>query len=200
MIREDIFPPIADKVPTELEKHGHIRTDNYYWMRLTDKQRNNNTPDPHAKKVLDHLNNENAYFNSKMSHTEKFRDDLYEEMKARIKEEDESVPYKENGYFYITRYEKGGQYPIYSRKKATLEADEEILFNVNKMAKKYDYFVLRGISVSPNNKLVSYGIDTVSRRQYTIQFKDLSTGNIYPEKIENTTGYAVCSSASSSTR
>jgi oligopeptidase B len=191
MNNEDIKPPVADKVATELEKHGDVRIDNYYWMRLTDEQRNDKTPDEHTQKVLDYLNAENDYFDKKMGHTEKFREDLFQEMKSRIKEDDESVPYKENGYFYITRYKTGGQYPIYSRKKETLEADEEILFDVNKMAEKYDYYVLRGVSVSPNNKLVSFGIDTVSRRQYIIQFKDLETGNIYPEKIENSTGYAV---------
>jgi len=191
MNNEDIKPPVADKVATELEKHGDVRIDNYYWMRLTDEQRNDDTPDEHTQKVLDYLNAENDYFDKKMGHTEKFREDLFEEMKSRIKEDDESVPYKENDYFYITRYEIGGQYPIYSRKKEILEADEEILFDVNKMAENYDYFVLRGVNVSPNNKLVSFGIDTVSRREYIIQFKDLETGNIYPEKIENSTGYAV---------
>lgn len=191
MNNEDIKPPVADKVATELEKHGDVRIDNYYWMRLTDEQRNDDTPDEPTQKVLDYLNAENDYFDKKMGHTEKFREDLFQEMKSRIKEDDESVPYKENGYFYITRYETGGQYPIYSRKKETLEADEEILFDVNKMAENYDYYVLRGVNVSPNNKLVSFGIDTVSRREYIIQFKDLETGNIYPEKIENSTGYAV---------
>jgi oligopeptidase B len=191
MNNEDIKPPVADKVATELEKHGDVRVDNYYWMRLTDEQRNDKTPDEHTQKVLDYLNAENDYFDKKMGHTEKFREDLFQEMKSRIKEDDESVPYKENDYFYITRYEIGGQYPIYSRKKETLEADEEILFDVNIMAENYDYYVLRGVSVSPNNKLVSFGIDTVSRREYIIQFKDLETGNIYPEKIENSTGYAV---------
>ena len=191
MNNEDIKPPVADKVATELEKHGDVRIDNYYWMRLTDEQRNDDTPDEPTQKVLDYLNAENDYFDKKMGHNEKFREDLFQEMKSRIKEEDESVPYKENGYFYITRYETGGQYPIYSRKKETLEADEEILFDVNKMAENYDYYVLRGVNVSPNNKLVSFGIDTVSRREYIIQFKDLETGNIYPEKIENSTGYAV---------
>jgi oligopeptidase B len=191
MNNEDIKPPVADKVATELEKHGDVRIDNYYWMRLTDEQRNDDTPDEPTQKVLDYLNAENDYFDKKMGHTEKFREDLFQEMKSRIKEDDESVPYKENGYFYITRHETGGQYPIYSRKKETLEADEEILFDVNKMAESHDYYVLRGLSVSPNNKLVSFGIDTVSRREYIIQFKDLETGNIYPEKIENSTGYAV---------
>lgn len=191
MSSEDIKPPAADKVAKKLEKHGDIRTDNYYWMRLTDEQRNDKTPDEHTQKVLDYLNAENDYFNAKMSHTKKFREDLFQEMKSRIKEDDESVPYKENGYFYITRYEKGGQYPIYSRKKESLKAEEEILFDVNKLAEGYDYYVLRGVNISPDNKLVSFGIDTLSRRQYVLQFKNLATGENYPEKIKNTTGTSV---------
>ena len=191
MSSEDIKPPVADKVAKKLEKHNDIRIDNYYWMRLTDEQRNDKTPDEHTQKVLDYLNAENDYFNTKMSHTEKFREDLFQEMKSRIKEDDESVPYKENGYFYITRYEKGGQYPIYSRKKESLNAEEEILFDVNKLAEGYEYYVLRGVNISPDNKLVSFGIDTLSRRQYVLQFKDLATGEIYPEKIKNTTGTSV---------
>ncbi len=190
MKNDNIKPPVADKVAKELEKHGDVRIDNYYWMRLTDEQRNDKTPDEHTQKVKDYLNAENDYFDKKMAHTVQFREDLFKEMKSRIKEDDESVPYKDNGYFYITRYEIGGQYPIHSRKKKTLEADEEILFDVNKMAKAYDYYALRGVNVSPNNKLVLFATDTVSRRQYTLQFKDLETGKIYPDKIDNTTGSA----------
>jgi len=111
-------------------------------------------------------------------------------MKARIKEDDESVPYKSNGYFYITRYETGGQYPIYARKKENLEADEEILFNVNKMAEGFDYYALSGLNVSEDNKIAAFAVDTVSRRQYVIQFKNLETGEIYADRIENTTGGA----------
>ena len=188
MINKDFKPPIADKIPKKLEKHGDVRIDNYYWMRLTDEQRNDKTPDAHTQKVLDYLNAENDYFDSKMAHTEKFREELFQEMKARIKEDDESVPYKDNGYYYITRYEKGGQYPIYSRKKETLKAEEEILFDVNKMAKGHEYFHLGGLNVSENNKLFAFAVDTISRRQYDLQFKNLETGEIYPEVIKNTTG------------
>ncbi len=185
---KNIKPPIADKVPKKLEKHGDVRIDNYYWMRLTDEQRNDKIPDVHTQKVLDYLNAENDYFDSKMAHTEKFREELFQEMKARIKEDDESVPYKDNGYYYITRYEKGGQYPIYSRKKETLKAEEEILFDVNKMAKGHEYFHLGGLNISENNKLFAFAVDTISRRQYDLQFKNLETGEIYPEVIKNTTG------------
>ena len=188
MKNADAKPPIADKVPVELEKHGDIRIDNYYWMRLSDEQKNAKDPDEHTQKVLDYLKAENDYFDKRFGHTEKFREDLFQEMKGRIKEDDESVPYKDNGYYYITRYEIGGQYPIYSRKKENLEANEEILFNVNKMAEGFEYYSLRGVSVSEDNKLATFSVDTLSRRQYTIQFKNLETGEIYPEKIENTTG------------
>ena len=109
-------------------------------------------------------------------------------MKGRIKEDDESVPYKLNGYWYITRFEKGYDYPVYSRKKETLEADEEVMFNVNEMAKDFEYYSLGGLNVSPDNTMVAFGTDTVSRRQYTIRIKNLETGEIYDENIENTTG------------
>jgi len=111
-------------------------------------------------------------------------------MKARIKEDDESVPFKKNNYYYITKFKKGNQYPIYSRKYVNLEAEEEILFDVNLMAEGHNYFKLSGLSVSPNNKFASFGVDVLSRRQYVLQFKDLKTGAIFPEKIENTTGNA----------
>ncbi|HBK71296.1 MAG TPA: oligopeptidase B [Flavobacteriaceae bacterium] len=188
MKNKEIKPPIADKAPKNLEKHGDVRIDNYYWMRLTDEQRNDKTPDEHTQKVRDYLNAENDYFDGKMAHTKQFREDLFQEMKARIKEDDESVPYKKNGYFYITRYEIGGQYPIHSRKKENLEAKEEVLFNVNKLAEGHDYYSLGGVSVSPDNKIASFAVDTISRRQYTLQFKNLKTGEIYPDKIDNTTG------------
>ncbi len=186
----DIDAPVAEKIPKKLEKHGDVRIDNYYWMRLTDEQKNATTPDEHTQKVLDYLNAENSYYDTITAHTKQFKEDLFQEMKGRIKEDDESVPYKSNGYFYITRYETGGQYPIYARKKGSLEAEEEILFDVNKMAEGFDYYALRGLNVSEDNKIASFAVDTVSRRQYVIQFKNLETGEIYPDKIENTTGGA----------
>ena len=172
-------PPKAAKKPKKLKIHNDTRIDNYYWL--------NERENP---EVIDYLNAENSYFEQMTAHTKKFQEDLFEEIKGRIKEEDESVPYKKNGYFYITRYKKGDQYPIYSRKKGNLEATEELLFNVNKLAKGFDYYQIKGMSVSPNNKLVVFGVDTVSRRQYTLQFKNLETNEIYYDNIENTTGSA----------
>ncbi len=187
----DIKAPIADKQPTTLKKHGDIRTDDYFWMRLTDAQKNAEVKDEQTQKVYDYLNAENAFYEESTKETKEFQGQLFEEMKSRIKEDDESVPYKKNGYYYITRFKKGQQYPIYSRKKENLDAEEEIMFNVNDEAKGHEYFQLGGLSVSPNNKLTTFATDTVSRRQYFIKIKNLETGEVYPDKIENTTGGSV---------
>jgi oligopeptidase B len=125
------------------------------------------------------------------AHTKDFQGDLFEEMKGRIKEDDQSVPYKLRGYFYITRYEKGKDYPIYTRKKGSLDAAEEILFDVNEMAKGHSYYNLNGLNISEDNRLVSFGVDTLSRRKYNIYVKDLETGEILEENIPLTTGSAV---------
>lgn len=172
-----ISPPTADKIEKHLEIHGDVRVDNYYWL--------NNRED---EEVIDYLERENDYYDKMTEHTKEFQKELFEEMKGRIKEDDESVPYKYNGYYYITRYEKGKDYPIYTRKKETLDAEEEILFDVNEMAEGYSYYNLRGLNVSPNNKMVSFGVDTLSRRKYTLFIKNLETGKILNEKIPLTTG------------
>ncbi len=172
-----IQPPVAKIIPKILEKHGDKRIDNYYWL--------NNRENP---EVIDYLNKENEYYHQATSHTKPLQDDLFSEMKSRIKEDDSSVPYLYNGYYYITRFETGKDYPIYSRKKGSLAAKEEIMFDCNEMAKGQSYFNLSGISVSEDNKWVAFGIDLVSRRQYTIQIKNLETGEVLPVKLENTTG------------
>ncbi|WP_179955094.1 S9 family peptidase [Maribacter luteus] len=172
--------PVAKKIRKELVIHNDIRVDEYYWM--------NDREDP---EVIAHLEKENSYYEALTSHTTDFQNLLFEEMKARIKEDDSSVPYKKNGYWYVTRYEKGKEYPIYSRHKGTLEAPEEIMFDCNVLAEGHDFFNLGGIAISPDNKLAVFGIDTVSRRQYTVQIKNLETGEVYSDKIENTTGGAV---------
>lgn len=174
---DKIVPPVAKIVPKTLEKHGDKRIDNYYWL--------NERENP---EVIDYLNKENEYYQKSTAHTKQFQDELFLEMKSRIKEDDSSVPYLYNGYYYITRYETGKDYPIYSRKKGSLDAKEEIMFDCNEMAKGQSYFNLSGISISEDNKWVAYGIDLVSRRQYTIQIKNLETGEILPVKLENTTG------------
>ena len=175
-----VVAPIAKKIPHKLEKHGDIRIDPYYWLNNRENQ-----------EVVEYLEAENDFYNKSTEHTKEFQKRLFDEMKGRIKEDDESVPYKQNGYWYITRYELGKEYPIYSRKKETLDAKEEIMFDGNEMAKDHEYFSIGGIAISPDNKLAAFGVDTVSRRQYTIQIKNLETGEIFTDKIENTTGGSV---------
>ncbi|MEL1248281.1 S9 family peptidase [Flavobacterium sp. DGU41] len=174
---DKLQPPVAKIVPKTLEKHGDKRIDNYYWL--------NERENP---EVIDYLNKENEYYQKSTAHTKQFQEELFLEMKGRIKEDDSSVPYLYNGYYYITRFEKGKDYPIYSRKKGSLDAKEEIMFDCNEMAKGHTYFNLSGLNVSEDNKWVAFGVDLVSRRQYTIQIKNLETGEILPVKIENTSG------------
>ena len=189
--RKNIKFPVAEKSSKILSKHGDVRIDNYYWMKLSDKQKNEENPDAQAQKVLDYLNAENDYRAKMTSHLDGFQEKLFEEIKGRIKQDDSSVPYKSNGYYYITRYEKGHEYPIYSRKKDNLDNPEEIMLDVNLLAKSYDYYHISSRNVSSNNTILAYGEDTVSRRQYTIRFKDLESGDILDDKIENTTGSAI---------
>jgi len=169
--------PRADKIDKVLEKHEDIRVDPYYWMN-----------DRENPEVIDYLERENAYFESVMEKTKGLQEDLFKEMKARIKEDDTSVPYFFNGYYYITRYETGKDYPVYTRRKETMEATEEVLFDVNQMAEGYAYYHLGGISISPDNKWAAYAVDTLSRRNYIIYIKNLETGDILEEAITQTTG------------
>lgn len=180
--------PDAEKKPKELVNHDHKRVDNYYWMRLSDEQKNADTPDEQTQEVLDYLNAENDYTASMLDHTEKLQEELFEEMKGRIKENDETVPYLDNGYYYFSRYLEGKEYPLYYRKKGTLAAEEELLLDVNKIAEGKDYCSVTGLSVSPDNNILAYGTDFVSRRRYTIRFMDLNTGEMLPDVIENATG------------
>ncbi|SDL86217.1 S9 family peptidase [Kriegella aquimaris] len=175
-----VIPPIAKKKPKKLIVHDDERVDDYYWLNERED-----------KEVLAYLESEKAYYEELTAATKNFEKELFSEMKSRIKEDDSSVPYKHNGYWYVSRYETGKEYPIYSRHKGTMDAPEEILFNGNEMAEGHEYFSIGGIAISPDNKLAAFGVDTVSRRQYTIQFKNLETGEIYGDKIEDTTGGAV---------
>lgn len=169
--------PIAERIPKKMEIHGDVRIDDYYWL--------NERENPN---VIDYLKAENNYYDEVMAHTKQFQEDLFEEMKSRIKEDDESVPYKKNGYYYITKYELGKQYPVYTRKKGNLEAEEEVIVDVNEMAVGHEYFALTGLNVNTINTVASFGVDTLSRRQYDLQFKNLKTQELFPEIINNTTG------------
>ena len=176
----DAKAPVAEKTPHELTEHGKTRVDNYYWMNDRDDQ-----------KVIDYLNAENAYTEAKMRHTEAFQEKLYEEMKGRIKETDESVPYFYNGYYYYNRYEEGKEYEITCRKKGSLEAEEEVLINGNELAEGISFFDVGDYSVSMDNKLLAFSTDTIGRRNYSIQVKDLETGEILNDIIPVTTGTVV---------
>ena len=176
---DSIVAPIAEKKAKELIAHGDIRVDHYYWMNDYFKK------GPDSTRVVDYLTAENKYYDTMMAGTKAFQEKLYTEMKARIKEKDESVPVFRNGYYYYNRVEEGKDYFVYCRKKGTLDAKEEVLLDVNKMAEGHNYFSATGFDVSMDNKLLAYGVDMLSRRQYTIYVKNLETGEIYKDAVTN---------------
>jgi len=178
--KQEFDPPKAEIKEHQHKIHNDIRIDEFYWL--------NNPDDP---EVIDYLERENDYYKKSTSNLKSLEDQLFSEMRSRVKEDDSSAPYFYNGYWYITRYEKNKQYPIYTRKKENLFATEEILFDCNELAKGYDYFKLVGINISPDNKKVVYGVDTLSRRKYTLMVKDLESGELLITNIKNTTGYGV---------
>lgn len=182
---EGVTAPVAEKRNKELTAHGDTRIDEYYWMNDYFKK------GPDSTKVVDYLKAENAYLDTMMSGTKKFQEELFAEMKGRIKEKDESVPVLNNGYYYYSRTEEGKQYYKYCRKKGSLDAPEEILLDADKMAEGSGYFSATGFSVSPDNKLMAFGIDKLSRRQYTIYVKNLETGELLKDEIKGTGGNAV---------
>ncbi|MEZ5106991.1 MAG: S9 family peptidase [Draconibacterium sp.] len=175
-----VLPPVADKKPKGLTIHGDTRIDNYYWLSKRD-----------SPAVIQYLKAENAYTDAVMKHTESLQEKLYEEIKSKIKQDDESVPYKENGFYYYTRTVPETEYYLICRKKGDINAEEEVMLDVNKMAKGHSFFQLGGSAVSENNKILAYGVDTISRRKYTIYFKNLDTGELLEDAIPLTTGGAV---------
>ena len=176
-LKNSIIPPLADKIPVSFKKFNDIRIDDYYWL----KEKEN-------PEVIDYLERENDYYEKMTSHTLDLQNKLFKEIKDKIKEDDESVPYFLNGYWYKTKYKEGLDYPIYTRFKDSLNNKEEILFDCNELAKKHDYFNLSNFQISPDNKIVAFSTDVVSRRLYSIQFKNLETGKIYSDKIINSSG------------
>lgn len=179
---QGIAAPVADIKPHNRIIHGDTVPDNYYWMIDYFKK------GPDSTNVVDYLKAENKYMDTMMSGTKHFQAKLFDEMKARIKEKDESVPFFKNGYYYYSRNEEGKQYFKYCRKKGSLEGKEEILADVDAMAEGHPYFAAVGFNVSEDNKLLAYGIDTVSRRQYIIHIKNLETGEMYKDAMFNTSG------------
>ena len=176
---KEIQTPKAKKIHKELVIHDDVRIDDYYWL--------NNRKD---KEVIKYLKAENAYYDAMTSKYKAFENSLFEEMKSRIKEDDESVPYKYNGYWYIVKYETGKNYPVYIRRKDTLENPDELLFDCNEMSSGHEYFKLVGLSVSPDNTMISYGIDITGRRNYILRIKSLVTDEIVSDILKKTTGSA----------
>ena len=176
-LKNSIIPPVADKIPVSFKKFNDIRIDDYYWL----KEREN-------PEVIDYLERENDYYEKMTSHTLDLQNKLFKEIKDKIKEDDESVPYFLNGYWYKTKYKEGLDYPVYTRFKDSLNNKEEILFDCNELAKKHDYFNLSNFQISPDNKIVAFSTDVISRRLYSVQFKNLETGKVYSDKIINSSG------------
>lgn len=167
-------PPLAPVKPKELVAPGGTRTDNYYWLN-----------DREDKEVISYLTAENAYTDAALAPQKALEETLFTEMKGRIKQQDQSVPYKDGAYYYQTNFVQGGEYPVYVRKKESLTAPEELMFDCNALAKGHNYYNLGGFEVSDNDELAIYCEDTVSRRLYTLRVKNLKTGQLYPETIPN---------------
>jgi len=170
-------PPVAERRPTELEIHGDVRIDDYYWLN----QREN-------PEVIAYLEAENAWTEAQMAHTKDLQEELFEEIKGRIKQDDSSVPYFRDGYWYYTRYEEGKDYPLYCRKRESLDAPEEIMLDGNQMAEGHGFFSIGGWSVSEGNDILAFAIDTVGRRIYSLRFKNLETGELYPDILDSSNG------------
>lgn len=173
---EALMPPVAKKLPHRLELHGDVRIDDYFWLNERDNL-----------DVLAYLEEENAYAAKVMAHTAKLQETLFQEMKTRTEPEEESVPYRYGDYFYYYRYEKDREYPIYCRRKGSLDAEEEILLDVNRVAEGHDYYDVDDFEPSSDHKLGAFPVDVVGRRFYTLKFVDLETGELLDDSIPGIT-------------
>ncbi len=176
-VSPEVRPPVARAVPHRLEKHGHVRTDDYFWLR-----------DRKSPEVLAHLEAENAYTQAAMAPTEPLQEELFREIRGRIKQADETVPYRDGGYYYLARTLEGKDYPVHARRKGSADGPEEILVDGNALAQGHGFLSVRGPVVSPGQDLAAYGVDTVGRRFYTLRFKDLKTGAHLRDAIPEVTG------------
>jgi oligopeptidase B len=175
LVGEELAPPVARAEPRVLTLHGETRIDDYFWLR-----------DRSNPEVIAYLDAENVYTGAVMRHTEALQEQLYQEMRGRIKETDLSVPERVDDYFYYTRTEAGGQYPIFCRRHGSLEAPEEILLDQNPLAADHAYFKLGVREVSPDHRLLAYSVDTSGAEDFTLHIKDLTTGRLLAESIGNT--------------
>ncbi|HEV7351044.1 S9 family peptidase [Telluribacter sp.] len=171
------LPPQPAKIEKVMTLHGDARTDAYYWLR----EREN-------LDVVTHLEAENQYTEQVLAPLKGFREALFQEMKARIKEKDESVPYKDGNYWYYSRFEEGAEYPFYCRKFQTMEATEELMLDLNQQAAGQGYYQATFPEISDDETIAAIGEDTVSRRLYTLRFRNLTTGEWYADVIPNTEG------------
>ncbi len=170
-------PPLAKIIPHQLEKHGQVRVDNYYWL--------NDRSNP---EVIAYLQKENAYATAQSQHTVDFERTIFEEIKGRIKQTDFSVPFKQGDYVYYVRYEEGKEYALYCRKKGSIESPEEIMIDGNELAEGHEYFSLGNWMISSGQDILAYAIDTQGRRIYSVGFKNLTTGEIFSDVISTVTG------------
>lgn len=169
------IPPVAEKKPKALTIHGHTRVDDYYWLRERDNPQ-----------VIAYLEAENAYTEAMMAHTEPLQERLYQEMVGRIQETDQTAPVPIDDYYYYSRTEEGKQYSIYCRKQGSLDAEEEVLLDLNEAAEGHDYLNLGVYKVSPDHRLMAYSLDTNGAEDYVLYVKDLATGDLLPDEIHNT--------------
>ena len=170
------MPPKAKKIPQRLEIHGDVRVDDYFWLNERDNP-----------EVLAYLAEENVYTAKAMAHITDLQEKLFQELKSRTQPEEESVPYKYGDYHYYHRFEKGSDYPIFCRKKGSMSAEEEMLFDVNKHAKRYHYYDVDEFEPSPDHKYAAFPLDIVGRRFYTLHFVDLETGELLADSIPDIT-------------
>lgn len=170
-------PPVAPVWPTSLENHGHVRVDDYYWLSRRD--------DP---AVLEYLQAENDYTAQMMAHTEGLQESLFREIKGRIKQTDLSVPYREGDFYYYRRTEDGQEYPIYARREGSMEAPEQLLLDVNRLAEGHDFYAAAGLRVSSEADILAFAEDTIGRRLYTIRFLNLNSGEYLEEEVTGTSG------------
>lgn len=182
MNSETVQPPVAKKMPHTMEIHGDVRTDDYYWMRDDERK---------APEVLAYLNAENSYTTAKMKHTEAFQEKLFDEMTGRLKKDDSSVPYQKNGYWYYSNFSGDQEYPVYARRAGSMDDEEQVILDANKLAEGHEFFSLGGMAVSSDTTLLGYATDVLSRRLYKIEFKNLGTGEKLADILVDTTGTIV---------
>ncbi len=171
-----VSTPTVEKHPVTMELHGDTRVDDYYWLR----EREN-------PEVIAYLEAENDYTDKTLEPFSGLQSVLFDEMKSRLKQEDQTAPYRRGGYFYYVRYEEGSEYPIYARKKGSLDAPEHIMLDVNELAGDAGFFAVRNFSVSPDGTIAAYGVDTTGRRFYNLYFIDIESGELLPDQIDDTT-------------